>query len=198
PAPAKRPRRWPRRLALVALTVAGALAVALAMGQGPAGLELRELEIPRLALPDLSPFLQRVAAMVRPAQPDETPSPVAESTEAPTPTLQPTYTPEPPTATPEPTSTPSPAPLIHTVARGETLALIAQRYGVSVAELMAANNLATEVLSIGQQLVIPGRTQGAPSPAATLPAVHVVQPGENLLLIAERYGLSVAALMEAN
>lgn len=186
---------------MLGLTLGGALAVTVAMVQTPSGLELRRVELPRVQVPDLSPLFQKVTAMVRPASATDTPTPTLEPTEPPTPTPEPTFTPtaEPPTATPEPTNTPvPPAPLVHTVARGETLRTIAQKYGVTIAELMAANNLSSEVLRVGQQLVIPGQTQSAPSPAATLPAVHVVQPGENLLIIAQRYGLSVTALMEAN
>lgn len=43
----------------------------------------------------------------------------------------------------------------HKVARGESLSIIAQRYQVSVDSLKKANNLKSDVVRIGQQLVIP-------------------------------------------
>ena len=47
--------------------------------------------------------------------------------------------------------------LEHVVQAGETLSLIAARYGVSVGEIAAANNIAdVSVINVGQILVIPG------------------------------------------
>jgi LysM repeat protein len=46
----------------------------------------------------------------------------------------------------------------HIVQKGETLSLIAQRYGVTVEGIMASNGLANaNLLQVGQALVIPGR-----------------------------------------
>ncbi len=68
----------------------------------------------------------------------------------------------PSTATPEPvqpTATPTLAPpptTVHTVTYGETLYLIALRYGVSIRALIEANNLPNpNVIYVGQRLVIP-------------------------------------------
>jgi LysM repeat protein len=56
------------------------------------------------------------------------------------------------------------APVTHVVQSGETLGAIAQRYNVSVEELMTANNLSDpNVLNVGQTLVIPGSGY-APTP----------------------------------
>ncbi len=101
----------------------------------------------------------------------------------------------------------------HTVQRGHTLGWIGQQYGVSVAALRAANgNLNPRRLQIGQELVIPrsARTSGASiarsSSARPLTArtnaegttVVTVQRGQTLDVIAQRYGVSVAALRAAN
>lgn len=43
---------------------------------------------------------------------------------------------------------------IHTVRKGETLSLIARRYGVSVAQLKSSNGLRSDKLRIGQRLII--------------------------------------------
>lgn len=66
---------------------------------------------------------------------------------------------------------------VHVVARGETLFAIATRYGVSVGELMRANNLRNaNLIRPGQRLVIPGvpaasalppETPATPTPRAT-------------------------------
>lgn len=49
----------------------------------------------------------------------------------------------------------SKAPISHTVANGESLSLLAQRYGVSVREIKAQNNLNSDLVRIGQVLNIP-------------------------------------------
>ena len=44
---------------------------------------------------------------------------------------------------------------VHTVAKGEYLAKIARQYQVSVAAIKARNQLKSDTLRIGQELVIP-------------------------------------------
>lgn len=67
------------------------------------------------------------------------------------PTPQPTVTPAPPTVTPTPGS------IVYTVRYGDTLIGIAGRFGVTVADLMAANNLRNTTIYANQRLVIPQR-----------------------------------------
>ena len=127
-------------------------------------------------------------------EPTEEPEPV----EAPEPTAEP----EAPTATPEPQ--PTVGPRVHTVAQGDTLGAIAVQYGVPSAELARANNVSlTAVLRIGQELVIPASQADPESPAEqeTAPPVerrHTVARGDVLTSIAVRYGVSSAAIAEAN
>ncbi len=84
-------------------------------------------------------------------------------------------------------------PLIHTVRRGETLSLIAQHYGVSVSWLMQVNNLRNaNRIYTGQRLVI------RPAKRATGSNVYVVKRGDTLLKIANKYGVSVAAIQRQN
>jgi membrane-bound lytic murein transglycosylase D len=96
----------------------------------------------------------------------------------------------------------------HQVGRGETLASIAERYGVTVAELARWNHLKpTSRVRAGQRLVVSGRSSAAParSAAKTTKAAppprrstHVVRRGETLTSLARRYGVSVEALKAAN
>jgi LysM repeat protein len=101
------------------------------------------------------------------------------------------------TATPQPTTAQSSGECTHLIQRGENLFRIAQRYGVSVEALAAANNIAdARRINAGQQLVIPNCN--APSQSVGGTGTHVVQAGENLFRIAQRYGVSVDALAAAN
>ncbi|MGC8837757.1 MAG: LysM peptidoglycan-binding domain-containing protein [Anaerolineae bacterium] len=90
---------------------------------------------------------------------------------------------------------------VHVVQRGETLAGIAWRYGVTVDQLVQANGLpSSHWIYVGQRLVVPGAAQAGTVQVAATPSggVHVVQPGESLSSIAARYGLSVWDLARAN
>jgi len=96
----------------------------------------------------------------------------------------------------------------HRVRRGETLRLIAGRYGVTQHQLQVWNRLGkgSKVRS-GQRLRVSPpdvavRTKArAAKPAASAAGAghsHVVRPGETLAGLARRYGVSVQALREAN
>ena len=66
---------------------------------------------------------------------------------------------------------PSPTPFIYSIARGDTLSLLAQRFGVSVEVLLAANpGLAPEALSVGQKLNIPAAGQSFIAGSLSTPA----------------------------
>ena len=81
---------------------------------------------------------------------------------------------------------------VYTVKSGDTLYLLAKKYGTTVASLKSANNLSSDYLWIGQRLTIPS---GA-APASG--AIYRVQPGDSLYLIAKKYGTTVDALKKAN
>lgn len=90
---------------------------------------------------------------------------------------------------------------VHVVQRGETLASIAWRYGVTVDQLVQANGLpSSHWIYVGQRLVVPGAVQAGTAQVVATPSggVHVVQAGESLSSIAARYGLSVWDLAQAN
>jgi lipoprotein NlpD len=88
-----------------------------------------------------------------------------------------------------------------TVQSGDNLWSIARAHGTTVAELMTANQLADERLSIGQVLRLPSAA-GAPAQTGPfesgVPLVYVVQPGDNLWSIARSHDTSPAALMALN
>ena len=85
--------------------------------------------------------------------------------------------------------------VIYTIKVGDTLYKIAKQYGVSVESLINFNNLSSDLLNIGQRLKIP---------IVSVPDVdnqygtYVVQSGDTLYKIANRYGMSVNQLMEIN
>lgn len=98
----------------------------------------------------------------------------------------------------------------HRVKRGETLSLVARRYGVSNAALAKANGLrATSRLKIGQTLKIPGTSSTAAASAGVQNAAgkkaskatarsHTVRKGETLSAIARKQGVTVKQLAAAN
>lgn len=90
--------------------------------------------------------------------------------------------------------------IVHVVSPGENLFRISLRYGTSVAAVKAANNLVFDTIYVGQQLIIPGETEAVSqwSESAAGNGTHLVQPGDTLSSIAQRYGTSVSELVAAN
>ncbi len=89
----------------------------------------------------------------------------------------------------------------HKVQYGDSLQGLANEYGVSVAQIKAANHLSSNQLSEGQVITIPGKkgngevyTSSGKSGSGT----HVVQRGETLSVIAARYGIASGTLQKAN
>jgi len=82
--------------------------------------------------------------------------------------------------------------VVYTVSSGDSLYSIANRYGVSVNELIEYNNLASTNLSIGQQILIPSITEDDSS------NTYIVKAGDSLYSIANKYGVTVDELKSAN
>jgi LysM repeat protein len=98
----------------------------------------------------------------------------------------------------------APAARTHRVASGESFDVIARRYGLTTAQLQAANpGIQPRRLQIGHTLTIPAGTgTSAPSETSSTarPATrtHRVASGETLDGIARRYGVTVSALQSVN
>jgi LysM repeat protein len=60
-----------------------------------------------------------------------------------------------PTPRPTPAATPKPTRRVYVVQLGDTLDAIAVRYGTTISALMAANGLGSDLINVGQVLVIP-------------------------------------------
>jgi murein DD-endopeptidase MepM/ murein hydrolase activator NlpD len=81
---------------------------------------------------------------------------------------------------------------IHVVQRGETLFRIAQRYGVTLDEMVRLNSLVNPSnILVGQRLLVP-------TGEGSLPQTHIVQPGETLATISALYNLTQEQLGSLN
>lgn len=96
---------------------------------------------------------------------------------------------------------------IHVVRNGENLGLIARRYHIYVSQIRAWNNMRGSTIYPGQKLVVypsakfnpqASRSSSTASKSTTPTGTHTVKRGENLGLIANKYGCSVAALKRWN
>ena len=80
---------------------------------------------------------------------------------------------------------------------GETLSEIADRHGVSLTRLMQANGISNpNVITAGQSLRLPGSSAAAAG--SSRGGSVTVQPGDTLSDIADRQGISLNQLMQAN
>ena len=80
----------------------------------------------------------------------------------------------------------------YTVEKGDTLGQIARDQGVSLTDLVKANNISNaNLIHPGQVLVIPGEG-GQPA------LIHIVSSGETLNKIAVKYGVSATTIAKVN
>lgn len=81
----------------------------------------------------------------------------------------------------------------YTVQKGDSLWSIAKRFNVGVNELKIANNLTSNLISVGQRLVIPGV-----APSNQTNVTYVVQKGDSLWSIANANNTTVDELANLN
>lgn len=92
---------------------------------------------------------------------------------------------------------------LRTVQAGDSVGLIADRYGISVDAILSANDLTTSLIYPGQVLKIPYiEAVGGPTDAGTRTPPgfmwHTLREGQTLSSVASSYGLSVNAIVGAN
>src|SRR5215216_5874451 len=95
-------------------------------------------------------------------------------------------------------------PQKHTVAAGDSFESIANKYGVTVRELVNAN---PQLLKTGDQLAVPvaivipsenGGGSGAGAGGTSSQRTHTIKAGDTLYVIAIKYGTTVAAIATLN
>ncbi|MHA3947840.1 LysM peptidoglycan-binding domain-containing protein [Cellulomonas bogoriensis] len=92
----------------------------------------------------------------------------------------------------------------HTVTHGDTVSALANRYGTTTRAIVEANNLnSAALIRVGQRLTIPatGATparSSAPATPATTTNAHTVTHGDTVSALANRYGTTTRAIVEAN
>ncbi len=96
------------------------------------------------------------------------------------------------------------------VKRGDSLWSISKKYGCSIADIKAVNQLNRDTVVLGQKLIIPaagdtnisseGTALGTPAAASAKPqyVIHVVESGETLRTICDNYGADVAQFLKVN
>jgi len=98
------------------------------------------------------------------------------------------------------TETPK-VPQKHTVAAGDSFESIANKYGVTVRELVNANPQllkSGDALTVPVAVSIPAESANNSGGAASSPKTYTVKSGDSLYVIAVKYGTTVAAIASLN
>ena len=103
---------------------------------------------------------------------------------------------------------PAPDRTEHVVSQGDSLGVIAEAYGLSLAELMDANYISNaDAIYVGQTLDIPAKSDGAVESPVSVERIgrprsgfyyHTVKPGDTLSELARDFNSTQLAIMEYN
>ena len=80
-------------------------------------------------------------------------------------------------------------PITYIVTPGDTIYSISRKYNIQPAELIAANNLSTTILTVGQKLAIPLQKNTT---------TYIVQKGDTLYSIANKFNTTVSQIKNLN
>jgi LysM repeat protein len=198
-------------LALIVLMIVLAVALSGCNRERPAPTSTSSTPTLKLGTATPAPPGAAVTRVTLPGQTGQpsgaaTPVPLTPGSFAP-PTAAAGATSRPPTAASQP---PAAAPTVvrpagettYVIQRGDTLAKIAARYGVTVKQITDLNGIKNpNMIVVGQKLRIPGAATTAPA-ATSAPAgaqkTYTVQAGDNLAGIAAKFGVTIQALQQAN
>lgn len=99
-------------------------------------------------------------------------------------------------------------PQIYIVQKGDTLYSISKKYNVTVDQIKNINNLNNNTITPGQEIIIPSENTPIipilpPQEGPALPDnqdldIYIVQKGDSLWLIAQKYDTTVTNLIELN
>ncbi|NAO99967.1 LysM peptidoglycan-binding domain-containing protein [Halomonas sp. MG34] len=92
----------------------------------------------------------------------------------------------------------SPDTIIYIVQPGDVLGRIAEQFGMTLSEIMSLNNISNpDLIQVGQELLVysDGNDDGGSSPDTI---IYIVQPGDVLGRIAERFGMTLDEIMALN
>ncbi|WP_226679107.1 LysM peptidoglycan-binding domain-containing protein [Mesobacillus jeotgali] len=81
---------------------------------------------------------------------------------------------------------------VYIVKKGDTLFSLAKKYGVTVIDLKKENKLVNDSIYVGQALSVP--THGFENNEG----IYIVNPGDTLFNISQRFGVSLKELKQAN
>jgi LysM repeat protein len=81
---------------------------------------------------------------------------------------------------------------IYIIKKGDTLFSLAKKYGVTVKDLKKENKLVSDSIYVGQALSVP--THGFENNEG----IYVVNPGDTLFNISQRFGVSLKEIRQAN
>ncbi len=91
---------------------------------------------------------------------------------------------------PTKSETPTPPSNFYIVQKGDSLWSIAQKFNTTVDEIKRLNNLKNDILNIGDQLIVPGKTSSD--------NIYIVERGDSLWSIANKFNTTVDEIKKLN